>query len=113
MGQRFRPAMRIRRRPDFLPVLKRGKKRRSRYFTLHIMPRGAKLTRLGVIASRRTGKAVDRSRAKRLLREVFRRLHGKLPPGLDLVAVAKGPIAKAKLKDVESAFRGAVGLGED
>ncbi|MEE9276034.1 MAG: ribonuclease P protein component [bacterium] len=104
MGQRFRPAARIRRTPEFTRVFQKGRKYSNRYFTLHILPSAGGVTRLGVIASRHTGRAVERNRAKRLLREAFRRLRHRLPPGLDLVAVAKSPIVRARLRDVEIVF---------
>jgi len=109
VSERFRPGMRIRRSAEFALVLKKGRKRRNRYFTLHILPAEGGCTRLGVVASRNTGNAVGRNRAKRVLREAFRRLRSSLPPGLDLVAVAKSPLVKAKLQDVERALRDAVG----
>jgi len=45
--------------------------------------------RLGVSVSRRVGGAVVRNRWKRVLREVFRRGRSDLPPGLDLVVIAR------------------------
>lgn len=42
-------------------------------------------TRLGLSISRRVGNAVVRNRWKRLIRETFRRVRGRLPVGLDLV----------------------------
>ncbi|MDR0994327.1 MAG: ribonuclease P protein component [Verrucomicrobiota bacterium] len=52
--------------------------------------------RLGVVASKKVGPAVDRARAKRRLREVFRR-HRQLLNGTtdDLVLVARRPILSA------------------
>lgn len=58
-------------------------------------------TRLGVVASRRIGGAVVRNRAKRLLRELFRRHRHALPPGLDLVLIAHASIAGRSLADLE------------
>ena len=58
----------------------------------------------GVVASRRVGSAVARNRAKRLLREVFRRRKPKRETSADIVLVARGPIAKARYEDVEVAY---------
>jgi ribonuclease P protein component len=44
--------------------------------------------RLGIIASRKVGNAVQRNRAKRLIRDAFRRLHSGLREPLDLVVIA-------------------------
>lgn len=46
---------------------------RTRYFVLHILPSSYPESRLGVIVSKRVaGRAVDRNRLKRHVREVFR-----------------------------------------
>ena len=108
MDEGFPPERRIRKGSDFAAVLRKGRKRRCPYFTLHILPTPSRdCARFGIIASRRVGGAVQRNRAKRLLREVFRRHSSWLPPGVDLVAVARDSIAKARLEDVERAFRNA------
>ena len=44
--------------------------------------------RLGLVVTKRLGKAVQRNRVKRLLREFFRRHRKHLPP-IDLVVMAK------------------------
>ncbi|MDE2881887.1 MAG: ribonuclease P protein component [Acidobacteriota bacterium] len=58
--------------------------------------------RLGVVASRKIGGAVQRSRAKRLLRELYRR--GERPAG-DLVLIARHGIQEASWPDLEHAYR--------
>lgn len=100
--------MKIRRGPEFKKVLSKGKKNRNRYFTLHFLSGEESRTRLGIIASKRIGNAVFRNRAKRLLREVFRRQYPKLPAGTDFVAVARRPIARAEMKEVEKVFLDAI-----
>jgi ribonuclease P protein component len=59
--------------------------------------------RLGVVTARTVGSAVTRSRARRLLREVFRRHQHELDP-LDVVLVARPSIAGQGRDEVERDF---------
>lgn len=62
--------------------------------------------RVGVIATKRTfHRAVDRNRARRLLREVFRLERPMLRPGYDLVLLARQDILKMPFADLQEAFR--------
>lgn len=63
--------------------------------------------RLGVVASRRVGSAVERSRAKRRLREIYRRAPRR--PAGDLVLVARQGLPQAAWPEVERAYAVAVG----
>lgn len=65
-------------------------------------------SRLGVVTSRKIGPAVVRSRARRLLREVFRRHQHELRRTMDLVLVARPSIAGKALADVERDFLAAL-----
>lgn len=61
--------------------------------------------RLGVVASRKVGGAVARTKAKRRLREVYRHHRHRLKPDVDVVIVARRAILKAKHMEVEEEFR--------
>ena len=61
-------------------------------------------TRLGVVASRKVGGSVIRSRARRLLRETFRLHQHELNRPVDLVLVARQSIARHGLSEVEKDF---------
>lgn len=61
-------------------------------------------TRLGITVTRKVGNAVVRNRIKRLVREVFRQHRAQLPPGLDIVWVAKQQAAGASYADVLEDF---------
>lgn len=66
---------------------------------VHAIERGdERPARVAVIASRRVGGAVQRNRAKRLLREATR--HLPLRPGIDLVLVARARCARSNLNEV-------------
>lgn len=65
-----------------------GKRFQTRHFGVIIAPAGGKSARLGLVVTRRLGKAVRRNRVKRLLREFFRRHKNLLPPQ-DLIIMAK------------------------
>ena len=60
--------------------------------------------RLGVIASRRVGKAVQRNYGKRVVREIFRRQSAALPPGSRFVVVLRAGFERYAFADLETQF---------
>ena len=71
--ERFRRRERMTRSADFLRCYRRGRRRRGRSANLHFHPNDRSNARLGITASRKIGGAVVRHRAKRRVREIFRR----------------------------------------
>jgi ribonuclease P protein component len=100
---RFERAERVRRRPDYQRIYDSGVKVHSAYFTLFALPNASPLGRLGIAATRKLGGAVVRNKAKRLIREVFRR--NKIAPGFDIVIVPKRDLVDASLATLENEFR--------
>jgi ribonuclease P protein component len=86
---------RLSRSGEFDRVYRDGSSHATRHLVLYSFPRQAEEARdvrLGVSASRKIGGAVDRNRAKRVLREAFWGLSDRLPPGHDFVLVARPEI---------------------
>lgn len=94
---------RIRRRADYQNVYEHGAKVHGRYLTLFTLCNDLRVGRLGIAATRKLGGAVDRNRAKRLIREVFRR--NKPAPGFDVVVVPKRELLNTSLTALETEFR--------
>ncbi len=70
--RRFRRHQHIRQRAEFQQVYDRGRKHQGRYMIVFTLPRVGQPTRLGIAATRKMGIAVERNRAKRRVRELFR-----------------------------------------
>ena len=61
--------------------------------------------RVGLVASRKVGGAVDRNRARRRLRELYRTHRWELPPtGVWLMLIARFPLVRAPRGEVEREF---------
>ncbi len=54
--------------------------------------------RIGVVAGRTVGNAVRRNRAKRLLREAILPYLTMIPPGWDILLIARKPLAAASFQ---------------
>ena len=106
----FPARLRIKQRRDFLRVQRGGNKHHLRHFLVFVSRRQAAPgeavapTRLGITVTRKVGNAVVRGRIKRLVREVFRQNRERLPPGLDVVFVAKQQAAGVTFAEVLADF---------
>ena len=100
--QRFRPEERIRRRAEYVAVYDRGRRVPGRLMTVFLLENSLSRPRLGIAATRKYGSAVQRNRAKRLVREVFRR--HKPAAGIDIVVVPRREMIGADYVGVEAEY---------
>lgn len=99
----FRPAEHVRKRADFELIYKTGFKRSGRLMTMFTRERETGPSRLGIAATRKMGAAVERNRAKRLVRELFR--HNKPIAAIDVVVVPRREILDAPYERIEVEFK--------
>ena len=99
----FRPDERIKTRAQFQQIYQKGARVHGRFSTLFVLANQLSFGRLGIAATKKLGGAVVRNRAKRLIREVFRR--NKVAPGFDVVVIPKRELLDASLTVLEADYR--------
>ncbi len=106
MTERLRRTERVRRRPEFERAYNSGTRIHGRFMMLFVMPNGGTAPRFGVAATRKMGSAVERNRAKRLAREIFRR--HRLAAGLDIIVVPRREMLDAPFVSLEADYLAAL-----
>jgi ribonuclease P protein component len=97
----LRPRSRLSRSQDFDRVYRSGRSVANRYLVLYYFRRpetGSEVdegpSRVGFSVSKRLGSAVDRNRLKRALREAYRLNEHRIKGEVDLVLIARAPLAE-------------------
>jgi ribonuclease P protein component len=94
---------RLTRSTDFKRVRSFGKSYAHPLVVLVAHPLTEDRLRVGVTAGRSVGGAVQRNRAKRLLRESMRMSLPSIQTGWDLILIARQPLYKATFEQVQAA----------
>lgn len=102
MQRRFR----LTRSTDFKRVRNYGKSFAHPLLVLISLASEEEGLRVGVTAGRAVGGAVQRNRAKRLLREVIRPEIPSLLSGRDLVLIARQALLQAEFSEIQKAVKG-------
>lgn len=103
IDQRFRPGDRIRKRSEYQALYETARRIPSKSFVLFVMKNALGRPRLGITVTRRVGGAVQRNRAKRLMREIFRR-HKSEFQDVDIVVNGRQTLPRANYLPLEAEF---------
>jgi ribonuclease P protein component len=98
--RRLRRTQRLRATTEFEETYRQGRSHAGRYMVLWLRRGAGASLRLGVVASKTVGKAFQRNRAKRRLREAWRINRHYLAGDCDVVLVARRNILKAQWPDI-------------
>jgi len=97
--------IRLRRNRDVQRVYDEGRSWAHPLLVMIVLPNNMDISRVGVTASRRVGSAVERNRAKRLLREAVRHLYPEFQSkSWDVMLIARPELVSASEEEVEKAL---------
>jgi ribonuclease P protein component len=104
VSEKFPKTDRILKRDVFRRVYEQGRKMQFRYFTAFVLEKQAEPARIGITATRKFGNSVERNRARRLVREAFRKNKWLVPNRVDIVINVKRSLMGAAYRELEGEF---------
>ncbi|HXG94875.1 MAG TPA: ribonuclease P protein component [Blastocatellia bacterium] len=105
VSQTFPKTNRLLKRDQFRRAYDEGRKLQARYFTAFVLPNSSGQARLGITATRKMGNSVERNRARRMVRAVFRKNKWLVPQGVDIVINVKQSMLEASYGELEADFK--------
>ena len=98
----FPKSKRLIRSAEFEQVKREGAAQRGTFIVLaSLATEPAELARAGIVTSKRIGGAVIRNRIRRRVREIIRRHHHTIQPGLWMVVITRPAAANATYAQLE------------
>ena len=89
----------------FRRLYKSGKSVVTPLFVLYFRKNGQENNRLGITTSTKVGKAVQRSRCRRVLREAYRLLEPEMKSGYDFILVARARTSAVSMNAVKDLLK--------
>ena len=101
MDYRLDKTRRIINNNEYRLVYKHGKYEVGRMCVLYRMPLAAQKKSIGFVTGKKVGCAVERNRARRLMKEVYRLNQHQIREGYHIVIVGRGPLKDATYERAE------------
>lgn len=86
---------------DFRRAYKKGRFSANSIVTAYFFPNKLPVNRLGITTGKKIGNAVERNRARRIIRAAYRLNEINFPIGFDIVFVARPDIMNRKATEIE------------
>ena len=90
----------------FRRLYAKGESAVGTFVVIYAKRNGTQTNRLGITTGLKLGRAVDRNRARRRIRECYRLLEARLKAGYDIVVVARGPAVDGDFAAMQRSFLG-------
>ncbi len=94
----------LRRGPEFQRAWESSRAWSHPLLILRVGANGTAKNRYGFVVGKKVGKAVQRNRTKRLMREAVRHRQPSLAKGWDIILIARGRADEAEFKDIDAAL---------
>jgi len=94
---------------DFDRLYRKGRSAGDKYVVIFYIANGQPYSRRAFLASKKVGGAVARNRARRLMKESFRKIEGEIVSGKDMIFIARSNITETGCAEVERSMRRALG----
>ncbi len=90
---------------DFMKAYKKGRFSANNFISVYFLPNKSPYNRIGITTSKKIGNAVQRNRARRIIRAAYRNKEKLFPIGFDIIFVARQDIISVKSTDIEIFFK--------
>jgi ribonuclease P protein component len=111
-GNAFVKDFRLRKPAEFQNVYTKGVKSASRSFVVFALQNGLSHSRFGLTTPRKLGKAHDRNRAKRRIREILRTSRAAIPAGFDFVVNPRRSVIDRQFQELRAELITLLGTGQ-
>jgi ribonuclease P protein component len=101
LENRFPQCFRLRKAENYKRVYDSGNKKVGQFLQVLYHPNGSPQARVGISVASRLGKAVERNKVKRWIREALRKNKGFIRPGLDIVVHPKVKVLTGDSRTIE------------
>lgn len=95
---------RLRKKSSIKEVFAEGKNYSVKYVAIYVLKDPKRPKRFGFIASKKVGNSVQRSRAKRLMREVIRLHLSEIKNNIQIILIARASIKGVSYWEVEKSM---------